>query len=101
MSGGRSGEAAQRFSGQSRPFEGKVSHFCNRLALKARFEPGIITCRTGEREETMATEQLAPGTVSPPVPEHDRMPIHGIDHIEMYVGNAAQSSHYFCSAFGF
>jgi 4-hydroxyphenylpyruvate dioxygenase len=49
----------------------------------------------------MATDQLATGTVSPPVPEHDRMPIHGIDHVEFYVGNAAHSAHFFKSAFGF
>ncbi|MET0207349.1 MAG: 4-hydroxyphenylpyruvate dioxygenase [Thermoleophilaceae bacterium] len=49
----------------------------------------------------MATEQLATGTVSPPVPEHDRMPIHGIDHVEFYVGNAAHAAHFFKSAFGF
>jgi 4-hydroxyphenylpyruvate dioxygenase len=51
----------------------------------------------------MATEQLAqqPGTVSPPVPEHDAMPLHGIDHVEFYVGNAAHAAHYFRTAFGF
>jgi 4-hydroxyphenylpyruvate dioxygenase len=49
----------------------------------------------------MATDQLATGTVSPPVPEHDRMPIHGIDHVEFYVGNAAHAAHFFKSAFGF
>ena len=49
----------------------------------------------------MATDQLATGTVTPPVPENDRMPIHGIDHVEFYVGNAAHAAHYFKSAFGF
>ena len=49
----------------------------------------------------MATEQAAPGTVSPPVAEHDAMPVHGIDHVEMYVGNAAQAAYYFTRAFGF
>jgi 4-hydroxyphenylpyruvate dioxygenase len=57
----------------------------------------------------MATEQLAPGippqvtpeTVAPPVSEHDRMPIHGIDHVELYVGNARQAAYYFAGAFGF
>ena len=49
----------------------------------------------------MATDQLATGTASPPVPEHDRMPIHGIDHVEFYVGNAAHAAHFFKSAFGF
>jgi 4-hydroxyphenylpyruvate dioxygenase len=49
----------------------------------------------------MATDQLATGTAAPPVPEHDRMPIHGIDHVEFYVGNAAHAAHFFRSAFGF
>jgi 4-hydroxyphenylpyruvate dioxygenase len=50
----------------------------------------------------MATEQIAPGVaVAPPVPEHDKMPVHGIDHVEMYVGNAAQAAYYFTHAFGF
>ena len=49
----------------------------------------------------MATEQLAPGTVSPPVPENDRMPVHGIDHVELFVGNAAQAAYYYTHAFGF
>ena len=43
----------------------------------------------------MATEELAPGTVSPPVPENDRMPVHGIDHVELFVGNAAQAAYYY------
>jgi 4-hydroxyphenylpyruvate dioxygenase len=49
----------------------------------------------------MATEQLAPGAVAPPVDENDRMPVHGIDHVEFFVGNAAQAAYYFTHAFGF
>jgi 4-hydroxyphenylpyruvate dioxygenase len=49
----------------------------------------------------VATEQLAPGAVAPPVPEHDRMPVHGIDHVELYVGNAAQAAYFFTRAYGF
>src|SRR5215212_4623451 len=40
-------------------------------------------------------------TSAPPVPTDDRMPIHGIDHVELYVGNAAQAAFYFGKAFGF
>src|SRR3954468_4187978 len=40
-------------------------------------------------------------TTAPPVPTDDRMPIHGIDHVELYVGNAAQAAYYFRNAFGF
>jgi 4-hydroxyphenylpyruvate dioxygenase len=29
------------------------------------------------------------------------MPLHGIDHIELWVGNAAQAAYYLCHAFGF
>src|SRR2546423_7596762 len=29
------------------------------------------------------------------------MPVHGIDHLELYVGNAAQSAHFFTRAYGF
>ena len=48
----------------------------------------------------MATEELAPGAVALPEGD-DRMPIHGIDHVELYVGNAAQAAFYFVHAFGF
>jgi 4-hydroxyphenylpyruvate dioxygenase len=47
----------------------------------------------------MATEQLLPGAV--PLPADDSMPIHGIDHVELYVGNAAQAAYYFTRAYGF
>jgi 4-hydroxyphenylpyruvate dioxygenase len=46
----------------------------------------------------MATEQLAP---RPAVSQADRMPINGIDHLELYVGNAAQAAYYYTHAFGF
>jgi 4-hydroxyphenylpyruvate dioxygenase len=36
-----------------------------------------------------------------PAPENDVMPIHGIDHLELFVGNAAQAAYYYTSAFGF
>src|SRR5256885_1249386 len=29
------------------------------------------------------------------------MPVHGIDHLELFVGNAAQSAYYYARAFGF
>jgi 4-hydroxyphenylpyruvate dioxygenase len=35
------------------------------------------------------------------VADDDRMPVHGIDHVELYVGNAAQAAFYFVHAFGF
>jgi 4-hydroxyphenylpyruvate dioxygenase len=49
----------------------------------------------------MATEQLAPGAIAVPASDNDRMPVYGIDHVELYVGNAAQAAYYFTHAFGF
>jgi 4-hydroxyphenylpyruvate dioxygenase len=34
-------------------------------------------------------------------PGVDFMPLDGIDHVELWVGNAAQASYFFCHAFGF
>src|ERR687896_1481369 len=31
----------------------------------------------------------------------DRMPLHGIDHVELWVGNAAQAAYFYSHAFGF
>jgi 4-hydroxyphenylpyruvate dioxygenase len=46
-------------------------------------------------------QQAAPSTVSTPVPDHDYMPLNGIHHVELYVGNALQSAYYYAHAFGF
>ena len=40
-------------------------------------------------------------TATPPVPKHDEMPLLGIDHLELYVGNGIQAAHYFTHALGF
>ncbi len=40
-------------------------------------------------------------TVTPPTVENDEMPLLGIDHVEMYVGNAVQATHFFTHALGF
>jgi 4-hydroxyphenylpyruvate dioxygenase len=37
----------------------------------------------------------------PSIKLNEVMPIHGIDHLELFVGNAAQSAHYYKHAFGF
>src|SRR3954447_12697562 len=31
----------------------------------------------------------------------DFMPLHGIDHVELWVGNAKQAAHFYARAFGF
>jgi 4-hydroxyphenylpyruvate dioxygenase len=36
-----------------------------------------------------------------PGQDTDFMPLHGIDHVELYVGNAAQAAYFFTHAFGF
>jgi 4-hydroxyphenylpyruvate dioxygenase len=43
----------------------------------------------------MATPQALP------VKAHDVMPLHGIDHVELWVGNAAQAAYFFTRAYGF
>ena len=45
--------------------------------------------------------QTAPKPAPPPVPDADFMPLHGIDHVELYVGNAAQAAYFFRHAYGF
>jgi 4-hydroxyphenylpyruvate dioxygenase len=45
--------------------------------------------------------RTVPQTAAPPVPRHDEMPLHGIDHIEFYVSNAIQAAHFFTRALGF
>jgi 4-hydroxyphenylpyruvate dioxygenase len=47
----------------------------------------------------MTTElHITPETATP---DRDVMPVHGIDHLEMFVGNAAQAAYYYTHAFGF
>jgi 4-hydroxyphenylpyruvate dioxygenase len=45
----------------------------------------------------MATTQSA----AVPHATQDFMPLHGIDHVELYVGNAKQAAYYLVNAFGF
>jgi 4-hydroxyphenylpyruvate dioxygenase len=46
-------------------------------------------------------QQAAPAPATPPVPDHDFMPLNGIHHVELYVGNALQGAYYYAHAFGF
>jgi 4-hydroxyphenylpyruvate dioxygenase len=46
-------------------------------------------------------QQAAPAPATPPVPDHDFMPLNGIHHVELFVGNALQSAYYYAHAFGF
>src|SRR5947209_20448063 len=47
----------------------------------------------------MTTDVLVPG--SPLQSTDDYMPLLGIDHVELYVGNALQAAYYYVHAFGF
>jgi 4-hydroxyphenylpyruvate dioxygenase len=49
-------------------------------------------------EAEMATNQAI---AEPAAPVKDFMPLHGIDHVELWVGNAAHSAYYLTRAFGF
>ena len=48
---------------------------------------------------------MPPQTAAAPVTTHgatdDFMPLHGIDHVELHVGNAAQAAYFYEHAFGF
>ena len=46
-------------------------------------------------------QQTAHAPAARPEAEHDFMPINGIDHVELYVGNALQAAYYYAQAFGF
>jgi 4-hydroxyphenylpyruvate dioxygenase len=46
-------------------------------------------------------QQTAPATTTPPAPDHDFMPLNGVHHVELYVGNALQAAFYYARAFGF
>ncbi|MDI9877882.1 4-hydroxyphenylpyruvate dioxygenase [Flectobacillus longus] len=44
---------------------------------------------------------VSENTLAPAMATTDFLPLNGTDYIEMYVGNARQSAHYFQTAFGF
>src|SRR3954447_20973073 len=53
-----------------------------------------------ERETHVSTEPATAPTGAP-VPTEDFMPLHGIDHVELWVGNAQQAAFYYRHALGF
>ena len=61
-------------------------------------ETGTIPEATeaARRPARPSSQEAAPAT-----PEHDEMPLLGIDHVELYVGNAVQAAHWFTRALGF
>src|SRR5918994_7806397 len=53
--------------------------------------------RREPEEETMSTQPVA----APRAAGEDFMPLHGIDHVELWVGNATQAAYFYREAFGF
>ncbi len=49
----------------------------------------------------MSTFSTEPRTITPPQQVHDPMPLNGIDHVELWVGNAKQAAYFYTRAFGF
>jgi 4-hydroxyphenylpyruvate dioxygenase len=49
----------------------------------------------------VATEELETAQALAPAPPQDHMPLHGIDHLELYVGNAIQAAYWYEHALGF
>src|ERR687893_1343077 len=62
-------------------------------------DSAIIQGRTSRgRSRTVSTQPV----VAPKAADHeDFMPLHGIDHVELYVGNAVQSAYFYVHALGF
>src|SRR5262245_32537495 len=52
------------------------------------------------RRRSMA-QQTAPAPTARRESDHDFMPLNGVDHVELYVGNALQAAFYYVRAFGF
>jgi 4-hydroxyphenylpyruvate dioxygenase len=46
-------------------------------------------------------QQTAQAPSGPPQADQDFMPLNGVDHVELYVGNALQAAYYYTRAFGF
>jgi 4-hydroxyphenylpyruvate dioxygenase len=46
-------------------------------------------------------QQTAPAPAARAAAEQDFMPLNGVDHVELYVGNALQAAYYYVHAFGF
>src|SRR3712207_1422326 len=51
----------------------------------------------GRRAETVTTEPVA----APRPAGEDLMPLNGIDHVDLWVGNAAQAAYFYVHALGF
>src|SRR5215213_7859453 len=52
-------------------------------------------------EREVPTVSTQPVVAPEPAGTEDFMPLHGIDHVELYVGNAVQSAYFYVHALGF
>src|SRR3954471_5278404 len=59
----------------------------------------IGVARAPGRKDHVSMATTAPSPAQ--TPAQDRMPVHGIDHVELYVGNAAQAAYFLTRAYGF
>src|SRR3712207_1028326 len=50
-----------------------------------------------DKERNVTTEPVA----APRAAGEDLMPLHGIDHVELWTGNAAQAAYFYVNALGF
>ncbi|MEA2324300.1 MAG: 4-hydroxyphenylpyruvate dioxygenase, partial [Solirubrobacteraceae bacterium] len=46
-------------------------------------------------------QQTIPTRATDAGSDHDFMPLNGVDHVELYVGNALQAAFFYTRAFGF
>src|SRR6185503_16974528 len=59
------------------------------------------TCSQGTSRERGADRMATTQTSAAPHGTRDFMPLHGIDHVELWVGNAKQAAYFFTRAYGF
>src|SRR4051812_5091212 len=72
----------------------------NESALRGPSKRAIMNRQPPATEGgAMATQETSTRTDMRQV--EDFMPLHGVDHVELYVGNAAQAAYYYARAFGF
>src|ERR671922_2519767 len=60
--------------------------------------------RLSQRAERRIMNHMTSRPLTSPLPPPatpDRMPLHGIDHVELYVGNALQAAYFYSRALGF
>jgi 4-hydroxyphenylpyruvate dioxygenase len=77
-----------------------LSHATQRIPLERAAGQRNHEVHVFERERGLS---VSTQPVVAPSDQHtdDFMPLHGIDHVELYVGNARQAAHFYATALGF